>query len=67
MIITAHDGETIDAVMWRAAQWDASYLPQILSANKQHQGRLFLSAGDKVIIPEINVTAPKQRRISLWD
>jgi phage tail protein X len=70
-VLIAHDGETLDGLIWRGAGLGPSALPEVCSANTRVCERLTLSAGDRIMIPaglleSPNVT-PTRSRVQLWD
>jgi phage tail protein X len=71
VILIAHDGEAIDALIWRAAGLGPDALIGVLDANIHLSERPTLNAGDRVRIPAplLNTPqpAPQQARVQLWD
>lgn len=77
--LTAHDGETLDGLLWRTARRGPEALPAVFAANPRICERLTLSAGDVVILPDALLsgeasafaepfapTLPPER-VHLWD
>lgn len=63
--LIAHDGETLDALLWRALR-RTDIAPQVLAANPQlAQLPAILPAGTKVVIPELP-DPPAQAFVRLW-
>jgi phage tail protein X len=66
-IVRAHQGESLDGLIWRTARLGAAALPAIFAANPGICETLTLSAGQPVNIPEITNPTPTTTRVSLWN
>jgi phage tail protein X len=66
-VVRAHEGESLDGLIWRTARLGAAALPAIFAANRGICERLTLSAGETVNIPEITNPTPTTTRVALWN
>lgn len=66
---TAMDGETVDAICWRALGRTKDVTEQVLALNPGLAGLgPALPAGTVVILPELAAAAPVVREtVNLWD
>jgi phage tail protein X len=69
--LIAHDGDTLEGVIWREARLGPAALPAVFAANPGLCERLTLSAGEIVKLPPAvlagDVTQPQTSRVNLWD
>jgi len=64
LTVTATQGDTLDAVVWRH-YGDSSMLPAVLAANRGLAALgPILPIGTRVILPDRQPTTPKQ--VTLW-
>lgn len=64
----ALQGDTVDAVIWRAAALGASALPAIFAANPGLAAAgPVLAEGQEVLIPDAALRPPPAPLIQLWD
>jgi phage tail protein X len=70
-ILIAHEGETLDGLIWRGAGLGPGSLPAVCSANPHVSERVTLDAGDRIILPpeiiETPETTPALTRVQLWN
>jgi phage tail protein X len=73
--LVAHDGETLDGLLWRAARRGPETLPVVFAANPRMCERVTLNAGEVVILPDALLSseeapfapAATPARVNLWD
>lgn len=69
-IITASDGDMVDALAWKHLGLGPEYLPALLDANPGFADHTTLQAGDRLVIPadiatqRSNVAA--RQKVRLW-
>lgn len=69
--LIAHDGDTLEGLIWREAKLGPPALPAVFAANLGICERQTLSAGDVVNLPPDifarATPAQTQNRVQLWD
>ncbi len=69
MTATAHQGETLDALVWRILGAGSGTVEQVLELNRDIAGEgAVLAEGRVVVLPRLTVTPVQERKIvQLWD
>lgn len=66
--VTAHAGEALDALVWRAAARGPSALPAVLDANPGLAAiGAALPEGTPVVLPDLPATTDVLDIVQLWD
>lgn len=61
------DGDTIDAVVWAEyGRRDSAALAAVLQANKGLSAAAHLTAGQLLVLPDIEQQPPTDQRVQLW-
>ena len=69
MTATAHQGETLDALVWRILGAGSGTVEQVLELNRDIAGiGAVLPEGRVVVLPRLTVAPVQERKIvQLWD
>lgn len=69
MTVTAHQGETLDSLVWRILGAGSGTVEEVLELNRDIAGEgAVLAEGRVVVLPRLTVTPVQERKIvQLWD